>query len=213
MDANTALTCFIAVTLVTLTPGMDTFLVIRNAARGGLKDGLASAFGICCGLFVHAAVSALGVSMILLHTAWAFSLFKLVGALYLMWLGLASCRKAASGASGLWADLPPNQSEVFHPRRSLREGFLSNVLNPKAVVFYLAFLPQFIDPTRAAVPQSLLVAAMHFTVAMIYLAILSATVEKARRFLRKRRVAACFDFLTGAIFFGLGARLLWEKQP
>ena len=77
MDPQTFVTCLIAVTLLTLTPGVDTMLVIRNSARGGWLDGAVSSLGICSGLFVHAAVSALGISIILLQTAWAFTALKL----------------------------------------------------------------------------------------------------------------------------------------
>ena len=94
MDHQTLITCLIAVTLLTLTPGVDTMLIIRNSARGGWLDGAVSSLGICSGLFVHATVSALGISIILLHTAWAFSALKFAGAAYLIWLGLCSWKRA-----------------------------------------------------------------------------------------------------------------------
>ena len=86
-------TFLIAISLLTITPGVDTLLVMRNTARGGLKDGVMSSFGICSGLFVHATLSAVGISLILLQTAWAFALLKWVGAAYLVWLGVAACAR------------------------------------------------------------------------------------------------------------------------
>ena len=80
-------TYLIAITLLTLTPGVDTMLIIRNTSRGGWRDGAVSSVGICTGLFVHATVSAVGISVILLQSAIAFSALKLVGAGYLVWLG------------------------------------------------------------------------------------------------------------------------------
>lgn len=129
--------------LMTMSPGADTLLVVRNALRGGRRDGLATALGICSGLYVHALLSALGVSMVLMHSATAFTALKFAGAAYLVWLGLQSLRSAGR-------DLPQaaNASaplERVPARRSFREGFLTNLLNPKVIVFYLALLPQFID--------------------------------------------------------------------
>ena len=89
------LTYLIAMTLLTITPGVDTVLIIRNTTRGGWRDGALSSLGICSGLFVHAVVSAVGISVILLQSAWAFSALKLGGAGYLVWLGIVSLRSAA----------------------------------------------------------------------------------------------------------------------
>jgi threonine/homoserine/homoserine lactone efflux protein len=90
----TALTTYlIAITLLTITPGVDTMLVIRNTARGGWRDGAVSSLGICSALFLHATISAVGISVILLQAAWAFSLLKMAGAGYLIWLGLNNWRK------------------------------------------------------------------------------------------------------------------------
>ena len=131
--------CLLALTLLTLTPGVDTLLVIRNTARGGWKDGFASSLGICSGLFVHALLSAVGISVILLQSALAFSLLKFLGAGYLAWLGLCSLRSAISH-KGL-ATLPSTEARAakFQLQRSLREGLLSNVLNPKTIVFTWLF--------------------------------------------------------------------------
>ena len=84
MDHHTLITCLVAVTILTLTPGVDTMLIIRNSARGGWSDGAVSSLGICSGLFVHALVSAFGISLLLMQTAWAFSALKMAGAGYLI---------------------------------------------------------------------------------------------------------------------------------
>jgi threonine/homoserine/homoserine lactone efflux protein len=135
VDAQVIAFTMVAAAL-TLTPGADTMLVVRNVLRGGRRDGVVTTMGICAGLFVHAALSALGVSIVLLHSATAFHVVKLAGAGYLVWLGLHSVMGAIRGGS------PP--AEVAHERRPGRvsrqrcfgEGLLSNVLNPKVAVFY-----------------------------------------------------------------------------
>ena len=200
----------IPVTLLTMTPGVDTLLVIRNSNRGGWRDGVVSSFGICCGLFVHALVSVVGISLILLQSALAFNLLKIVGAGYLVWLGLSSLRSAFRQSQ----DLPLQKSFAadFQFRRSFIEGLLSNVLNPKTIIFYMAFLPQFIDPAGSALQQSLLLASLHFVIAMIYQSSLAALVEKAGCWLRKSGVRRCLDGLTGGILLLLGLKLAFESR-
>lgn len=200
-------TYLIAITLLTLTPGVDTMLIIRNTGRGGWRDGAVSSVGICTGLFVHAAVSAVGISVILLQSALAFSALKLAGAAYLVWLGLASLRQAFTRGDSRATVLPAASRLRFSARRSLAEGFLSNVLNPKAVVFYMAFLPQFIDPSGSALRQSLFLAGLHFAIAMAWQCFLALIVDNARSWLRRRAVHRAFDGVTGSILMGLGIQL------
>jgi RhtB (resistance to homoserine/threonine) family protein len=200
-------TYLIAISLLTITPGVDTVLIIRNTTRGGWRDGALSSLGICSGLFVHALVSAVGISVILLQSAWAFRALKLAGAAYLVWLGIVSLRSAARRARSEDFSVPPSSRGAFHPRRSLREGFLSNVLNPKAIVFYMAFLPQFIDPARSAVYQSLLLAGLHFVIAMVWQCLLASLVDQARRGLRNSRVRRALDGITGVVMVFFGIRL------
>ncbi len=207
MDTQTFITCLAAVTLLTITPGLDTMLIIRNSGRGGWRDGAASSLGICSGLFVHAAVSALGISLILLETAWAFNAIKFAGAAYLIWLGLTSWRSAIRTPQCMLPDSLPTSDSDFDFRRSLKEGFLSNVLNPKTIIFYMAFLPQFIDPLNPPLFQSLFVAAIHFCVAMVWQCLLASMVDQARSWLQKPGVNRLFHGLTGSIMMFIGIKL------
>jgi RhtB (resistance to homoserine/threonine) family protein len=211
MDSPTFIACLVAVTLLTLTPGVDTMLVIRNSGRGGWWDGAASSLGICCGLFVHATLSALGISFLLLQTAWAFTMLKWAGAAYLIWLGLCSWNQVRSGGGIIVPNGAEAASNGYTLSRSLREGFLSNVLNPKTIIFYMAFLPQFINPAHSALMQSLQVALMHFCVGMIYQCVLAAMVDRARDWLQNRKVNRVFNGLTGTILIYIGLRLATEK--
>ncbi|GBC63888.1 LysE family translocator [Desulfonema ishimotonii] len=208
---NQLWTYLIAITLLTMTPGVDTLLIIRNTTRGGLRDGAVSSVGICTGLFVHATVSAVGISVILLQSALAFSALKLAGAGYLVWLGLISLRSALGNSDA--PDLTRQNFVLrrFSARRSLTEGFLSNVLNPKTIVFYMAFLPQFIDPSRSALQQSLFLAGLHFAIAMIWQCLLASVVDQASGWLSHRRVRRTMDGLTGSVMMALGIRLAMER--
>lgn len=195
----------VAITVLTMTPGVDTLLVMRNTARGGRKDGFLTNIGICSGLFIHALVSAAGLSVILLSSAELFTLLKYAGAGYLIWLGIQSLRSAARLQK---SDLPETVSLQPTPAiQSLREGLLSNVLNPKTVIFYMAFLPQFIDPTYSALPQALMMAGIHFLIGIIWQSGLVIMVNQARSWLKRPTVKRVMDSISGTLFLGFGIKL------
>ncbi|TFH85911.1 LysE family translocator [Billgrantia azerbaijanica] len=202
----------IAITLLTLSPGVDTLLVIRNTARGGLRDGVLTSLAICSGLFVHATISALGISLILLQSAWAFGVLKLAGAGYLVWLGLASLLAARRG-QGLPVVAVAGCRERLPAWRPLREGLLSNVLNPKTVVFYMAFLPQFIAPGDPALAKSLLLAGVHFVIANLWQIAIAVMVGSVGRLLASRTFTRWLNGLTGGVLIAFGVRLALERQP
>lgn len=197
----------VAITLLTVTPGVDTLLVMRNTGRGGLKDGCVTSVGICSGLFIHATLSALGISILLVETAWAFSALKWAGACYLVWLGIASLRQAVRrGDQSRAVESPVVRRTVFH-RISFQEGLLSNVLNPKTALFYMALLPQFIDPTGNAFQQSLILAGVHFLLAMLWQCGLAWLVVSFKSLGASVRVKRALNALTGGFFVAIGAKL------
>ena len=208
---NQIWTYLIAITLLTVTPGMDTMLIIRNTTRGGWKDGAVSSLGICSGLFVHAIISAVGISLILLQSAWAFGALKLAGAGYLVWLGLVTLHRAMDKGKIHTPLTRDNRVHIFSVRRSLVEGFLSNILNPKAIVFYMAFLPQFIDPSGSAIRQSLFLAGLHFAIAMVWQCLLASLVDQAKNLLKRPEVHRVLDGLTGSVFMLFGIRLALDR--
>ena len=191
--------------LLTVSPGADTFLVVRNTLRGGREDGWATVAGICSGLFVHALLSALGVSALLAHSAAAFFALKIAGAFYLAWLRIQSLRAAAHGpAAAEPAGVPAAR---VPPARSLREGFLTNLLNPKVIVFYLALLPQFLSPGDAVLAKSLLLSAIHFVQGILWLGFVAWGVDRSRHFFVRPALRRAMDALCGTILVALGVRL------
>ncbi|CCN34648.1 putative Lysine/threonine efflux family protein [Vibrio nigripulchritudo SO65] len=200
----------IAITILTLTPGLDTALVIRNTTRAGSQHGFLTSFGICCGLFVHATFSAIGISAILLQSAEWFMALKMVGAAYLIWLGISSIR-AVFGSHGNTMTDAEKTGDVSS-LIALREGFLSNVLNPKTAVFYLAFLPQFIDPQGSALAQSMLMATIHFVIAMVWQGGLVVMVNKAKQLLKSESFLKIIEGATGLVLIGLGVKLLVDER-
>ncbi|ENO8414889.1 LysE family translocator [Vibrio mimicus] len=199
----------IAITILTLTPGLDTALVIRNTSRAGFADGCTTSLGICFGLFVHATFSAIGISAILAQSAELFQIVKMIGAAYLIWLGISSLRSLMKTGQGIEvASLTLSQ---FRLTRSLREGFLSNVLNPKTAVFYLAFLPQFINPEYSPLAQSLLMALIHFAIAMVWQCGLAGALSSAKNLLKNASFMRWMEGTTGFVLVALGIKLLLEK--
>ncbi|WP_192034729.1 LysE family translocator [Halomonas sp. YLGW01] len=202
----------VAITLLTISPGVDTLLVIRNTTRGGLSDGVLTSLAICAGLFVHATVSALGISVILLQSAWAFSALKLAGAAYLIWLGLQSLASARRGTPLPVAGCAVERQSVSR-WVPLREGFLSNVLNPKTVVFYMAFLPQFIAPGDPALAKSLWLAGVHFLIANLWQIGIAVMLGRAGHWLARRAVSRTLDGATGAVMVAFGLKLALSQRP
>lgn len=203
-------TFLIAITILTLTPGLDTALVIRNSSRSGYTDGCVTSVGICTGLFVHATFSALGISAILLHSAELFQVIKWIGAIYLIWLGVSSLISIYKGKNKI-AITTENQHQ-FNATRSLREGFLSNVLNPKTAIFYLAFLPQFIDLNFSPVLQSLTMASIHFLIAMIWQCSLAFAITSAKKLFTSQTTVNWMEGVTGAVLISLGIKLIFTDN-
>jgi RhtB (resistance to homoserine/threonine) family protein len=210
IDSQVVAFTFIAAAL-TLSPGPDTMLVVRNVLRGGRRDGLVTTFGICTGLFFHATLSALGVSVILMHSTTAFHIVKLAGACYLGWLGAQSLYGAVRTPHDSGAQEAFVATAGVSPRRCFWEGLLTNALNPKVAVFYLAFLPQFIGPADPVFAKSLLLAGIHYTEGIIWLTALCSMLHHMRRLILKTATRRWLDGFCGTVLVGLGARLALEK--
>jgi RhtB (resistance to homoserine/threonine) family protein len=193
--------------LLVLTPGADTLLVVRNVLGRGRRAGLATTAGIVAGCFVHATLSALGLSMILVRSAWAFEVVRVAGAAYLVWLGLRSLAAAWRPAGDA-----PAPARGAGARRSFAEGALSNVLNPKVAIFYLALLPQFIRPGDPVLGRSMLLAAIHVTLGLLWLSLVSFGLAALGRALAAGRLRRWLEALTGLALVGLGVRLALERR-
>ncbi|MGR0279196.1 LysE family translocator [Marinomonas dokdonensis] len=199
-----------AIMVLTMSPGVDTIIVMRNSVTGGWRLGFLTSLGICMGLFAHATVSALGLSVILLGSAGLFTAFKLLGAAYLVYLGVQALRSAWR-PKGMTFDTSKGP-KALTSWGSFRQGLLSNVLNPKPIIFYMAFLPQFIDPSHSALAQSLFMASLHFIIAMVWQTFLALMVHRARVWLARPKVAQVLDGLTGVLLVGFGVRLALSQR-
>jgi threonine/homoserine/homoserine lactone efflux protein len=196
--------------LITVTPGLDTAVVVRNALRGGTRAGLWTAVGCAAGLFVHAFAVAVGLAGLLLRSQFAFDLVRLAGAVFLVLLGLRS----------LWASrrpvvpvLAPEQGTARWGRHAPAvQGLMTNLANPKASLFFLAALPQFVpadEPGRAApVVAGLALIAVLFSLAG--LGLVAMGLGRARRWLASPRARRVQEALLGATLVALGVRVALE---
>ncbi len=200
--------------ILTLTPGADTVLVMRSVLLRGRWAGLLATLGICSGLFLHATLSAVGLSALLVRSATAFEVVKLAGACYLLFLGVQSLLRALRHGAGKTND--PTGGIVAGRKKSGRlsffEGLLTNVLNPKVAIFYLAFLPQFISPGDPVLAKSVLLAGIHFLLSVTWLSLVTLFLGRLRAFLTRPGVQRAVETMTGAVLIAFGARLVMERR-
>jgi threonine/homoserine/homoserine lactone efflux protein len=196
--------------LLNLTPGQDTMYILGRSLTGGLHVGVASALGISVGSIFHTLAAAAGLSMLLATSPLAFTAVKLCGATYLIYLGarLLFTRSAASVAAELAA--APARGGA---RAAFGQGILTNVLNPKVALFFLAFLPQFITPASPSKTLAFLaLGATFITTGMIWSLVLAVAAARLRSFfVRNPNVRTLIDRATGGLFMLLGARLAWSR--
>jgi threonine/homoserine/homoserine lactone efflux protein len=157
---------------------------------------------------VHAVASALGLSTILMTSATLFSLVKLAGALYLVALGLLSLRRALVSDAGQPAF--SGSATARDTRRAFVQGLLSNLLNPKVALFYLTFLPQFIDPGDPVLLKALLLAGIHVALGLIWLTTYAYAIDRVGKLVQGARI--WLERVTGVVLVGLAVRLAFERR-
>jgi threonine/homoserine/homoserine lactone efflux protein len=193
--------------LLNLTPGQDTMFIIGQSLTGGLRAGVAAAFGIALGTMFHTVAAALGLSAILAASTLAFSIVKFLGAAYLVFLGLKLILSRPAGDDETPLAAPAT------PRAVLRQGVLTNVLNPKVALFFLSFLPQFIDPASGSrILAFLALGATFITTGLLWCLVLAAAAARLQAFFRRNpNFRLVVDRVVGSLFVALGARLAWSR--
>src|SRR2546422_4627776 len=193
--------------LLNLTPGQDTLYILGRSIAQGRRIGLASALGLSAGSVVHTLAAALGLSAVLATSASAFLVLKVVGAVYLVYLGVRMLitRTAAIGATDI--------ADSVDTWTAFRQGMLTNVLNPKVALFFLALMPQFIDPDSPTKVQAFLLLGLTFlTTGTIWCLVLAIGAAGIRNLLIDRpRLLSDFTRASGAVILLLGLRLAVSK--
>ena len=190
---------FIAVaTLVVVTPGPDMTLVARNTFAGGRLSGFATSAGTCSGLLVHATAAALGLSAVLLASSQAFTVVKIAGAAYLIFLGIRTILGARRETS------LRDEAKVRHPWAAYRQGVLTNVLNPKVAIFFLSLLPQFVEPGPGFTWRLLVLSALFIAMGLVWLTIYTIALHAVSGFVGRPRVRTVIESVTGCVLMALG---------
>ena len=197
-----------AVVLI-LIPGPDFAVVTKNALVGGRRRGVWTALGVACSNAVQGSAAAAGLGAMIVRAQPLFQAIKWAGVAYLVFLGAQALRSAVGGQyAPLNGGAEPRGAAVA--LGGWRQGFLSNITNPKVLVFYLAVLPQFLV-RGAGIPELMLFALSHAVLGLLYLLVLVASLYRARRFLARRAVRRSLDGLTGLALVGFSARLAAEQ--
>jgi threonine/homoserine/homoserine lactone efflux protein len=202
MPDRDALLLFLATGLaLNLTPGPDMLYVAARAASEGRAAGVASALGIAAGTLVHIALVALGLTALLNAVPVAYTVVRLAGAAYLVYLGVRALLRPSLLAERTLT--PASRWVVF------RQGVVTNVLNPKVALFFLAFLPQFVDPAHGDAGLQVLALGLLFDTSgtLVNLAVAFGASGAAARLRRSARAARLLERATGALFIALGVRL------
>ena len=200
-----SLAAFAAVSaIVAVTPGPDSLLVLRHTLRGGRRAGVCTALGAASGSLAWGFFSAAGLTAILAASAKAFRVVELVGAVYLLYLGMRGLRRSTDPSS------PTHGAARDGRARGFRAGLVSNVLSPKVGLFFLAVMPQFIPAHAAVLPYALGFAAIDGLIAFGWLTAAAWIGHAMSRWISRPRARRALDRLTASVLIGLGANVAAE---
>ena len=208
-DASTLMAYALAATVLVLIPGPGTAWILAQSIAGGTRRGVHAALGLESATLLHALAAGLGLSAVLATSAFAFELVKYLGAAYLVWLGIKAWRE--KDPAPLAPELPPR---AVSGKQVFLRSVLTGVLNPKVALFFLAFLPQFVDPSRGAVPlQFLLLGLILSLIGLCHSLMLAWLVGRVgRRLNASPRLARWMRRATGGLFVALGLRLAVQAR-
>lgn len=191
---------------MTITPGIDTALVLRSAVRGGRRAAAGSALGIGGGILIWGIAAAVGISALLLASETAYTIVRIAGAVYMVWLGIGMLRSAIRPGSSD-AEAAASAPEIRSTRAGFRQGFLTNLMNPKVGAFYIALLPQFLPAGVHPALMGGLLALVHVLLSLAWYALLILAVGVMRVWLAKPMVQRGVDAVAGVVIVGFGAAL------
>jgi len=196
----------LAALLLTLTPGLDTALIVRTACAEGGKKAFYAALGIDAGCFIWGALVALGLGALLAVSALAYTVVKVCGALWLCWLGLQLLRRPRSSF------ICHDGNTALHRNNWFIRGLLGNVLNPKMGIFYVSFLPQFIPAGHSPLIWTFILVSIHVALGTIWSVTLILSTHFAAALLKKQRVIRVMDRATGGLFLCFAAKLALSSR-
>ncbi|RIW26870.1 LysE family translocator [Bacillus salacetis] len=192
--------------MLILLPGPDTAIITRNTLSGGSPNGMKTLYGTICALIIHTLAAVAGLSAVIVKSAFLFSVFKYAGALYLIYLGIKS----------LWA-IKHNTFEnalshtKFKNKSYFKQGFLTNILNPKVAVFFLTFLPQFVNKGSDPLMPFILMGATYALLTSAWFMLYLFLINQISTFMKKPGTTKVIEGMTGLVLIVFGIRLALEK--
>lgn len=212
MNTLQALLSFaIAAGLLTITPGMDTALVLRTATVKGARPALAVALGTCIGCLIWCLLISVGLGVVLTASTLLYNLLRISGAIYLLYLGFQMALNARKQLDEAPTPSAESLPEISLPRW-FSQGLLSNLLNPKVGVFYVSFMPQFIPPHTDLASIGVWMGLIHAMEGLLWFSLLVIATQPLARWLKQPRVVQGLDRLTGGILILFGAKLALEPN-
>lgn len=205
MDLATYLTFATFAALLVMSPGPNGVLIARTVPTSGRSAGFANIAGFIAAFYLHGTLSILGISVLLMRSAELFTAVKLAGAAYLCWIGFKSLRDAWGGVVKPVAVAPAKR--VRDLRRAFGEGFLTNALNPKVSMFYLAAFPQFIHPGGGSVLDAYTLVTLHAAINLAWFGALVLLFARLTGAMRSGAMQRLLKTATGLVFIGFGTRL------
>lgn len=196
--------------MLTIIPGLDTTLVLRSSLTQSRAHAYATAFGICSGAFVWGAAAAVGAAALLAASEVAFTALKLAGAAYLLYLGVSMLVTSFRHRAPQPTDAPAKPTGRL--TTAFGRGLLSNLLNPKVGVFYIALIPQFIPAGVPPLGMGLLLALVHVVESLIWFSAIIVASQLARRWFTNPRVVRWIDRVTGGVLIGFSGVLALEAR-
>jgi threonine/homoserine/homoserine lactone efflux protein len=194
----------IAITLLTITPGLDTTLIIRTATLEGKAKAFQAALGINLGCIVWGVIVACGLGALLMTSDLAFNILKWMGAIYLAWLGLNLILKPRSQLAGL------NDSTTA--QNWFIKGFWGNLLNPKVGIFYISFLPQFIPQSSSPIIWTMGLVMIHVVIGLFWSIFLIVAMQSISAYLKQPKFIQYMDRITGSVFLLFALKLAFSKR-
>ncbi|EEL99407.1 Homoserine/threonine efflux protein [Bacillus mycoides DSM 2048] len=185
-------------------------MATKNTLIAGKIGGVKTVFGTCVALLIHTLAAVIGLSALIVKSALLFSIFKYVGAVYLVYIGIKALLAVRNTEDLNTNDVPINNDNKH--TSCFRQGFLTNLLNPKVAVFFLTFLPQFLNPNHNTFIQLLVMGLTYLILTVIWFAFYIFLIDKISAFMKKPKTQRYIQGITGIVLIGFGIKLAFERN-
>ncbi|MDC3414480.1 LysE family translocator [Aquibacillus sp. 3ASR75-11] len=195
--------------LLIILPGPDTAIATKNTLAAGRTGGFKTLFGTFCALLIHTFAAVVGLSAIIVKSALLFSIFKYVGAVYLFYLGIKTLWAIRNKKADAAIEMPI--ASKYGSKSCFKQGFLTNILNPKVAIFFLTFLPQFVDSGSNTFVPFLLMGITYAILTAVWFLFYISLVNQISIFMKKPKTTMFVEAITGTVLIGFGIKLALEK--